>query len=427
MTSPSAPELPWWRLPHGPLLAGLYAAQGLPFGFFTLALPVLLREQGWSLKALSLLQFLALPWALKFLWAPWLDAHGHSRGWLLGLQGGATVLALAMAVWQPGADSLALLAVVLLFNLLAATQDVVTDALAVRLLDGPQRGLANALQVGAYRVGMILGGGGLMWLYARHGSGWMYAAMAGALALTLWPVWRLPAGAPADAHTDRRVATPPARSLAPAQAQGLWLHWWRRLCTPPVRTLALLILAYRLGEQMVGSLVMPFMADLQVPKDTMALIKGVAGSGTSLLGAVLGGWFMWRFGRRAALWWAGLVQALSLVLYAVVSVGWGGMACLWAVTMLEGLAGTMATVALFALMMDVCEPEHAGTDYTVLASVVVGVSGLANLLAGVLGDAVGYTATFVLGAALAVVGVWVVVRWLDHHPVHPRVQAVWRP
>ncbi len=423
MTSASAPEPPWWRLPHGPLLAGLYAAQGLPFGFFTLALPVLLREQGWSLKALSLLQFLALPWALKFLWAPWLDAHGQSRRWLLGLQGAATALALAMAVWQPGPDSLALLAVVLVFNLLAATQDVVTDALAVRLLDGPQRGLANALQVGAYRVGMILGGGGLMWLYARHGSGWMYAAMAGALALTLWPVWRLPARDPAAASPEARGSAP---GTAAMQGPALWLGWWHRLCTPQLRTLALLIVAYRLGDQMVGSLVMPFMADLKVPKDTIALIKGVVGSGTSLLGAALGGWFMWRWGRRAALWWTGLVQALSFGLYVGVAAGWGDLGWLWAVTVLEGLAGTMATVALFALMMDACEPEHAGTDFTLLASVNVMVSGLASLMAGVLGDALGYTGTFALGMGLALLGVWVLVSWVDRHPPHPRVQAVWR-
>ena len=54
------------------LLGALYAAQGLPFGFFTLALPVLLREAGWSLTAISALQYLALPWALKFLWSSWL-------------------------------------------------------------------------------------------------------------------------------------------------------------------------------------------------------------------------------------------------------------------------------------------------------------------------------------------------------------------
>jgi MFS family permease len=420
--APPAAQPPWWRLPHGPLLACLYAAQGLPFGFFTLALPVLLREQGWSLKALSLLQFLALPWALKFLWAPWLDARGHPRQWLLGLQGGAAALALLMAVWQPGPDSVALLVAVLLFNALAATQDVVTDGLAVRLLDGQQRSLANALQVGAYRVGMILGGGGLMWLLAQVGSGWMYGAMALALALTLWPVWRLPSTGLKPAVEPHQVDS--RREHVPA---AWWWGWWRRLCSPPVRTMAILIVLYRLGDQMVGSLVMPFMADLHVPKATMALIKGVAGSGTSLVGAVLGGWFMWRFGRRAALWWTGLAQALAFALYVAVAAGWGGLPSLWAVTVLEGVAGTMATVALFALMMDVCEPDHAGTDYTVLASVVVLVGGLANLVAGALGDALGYTATFTVGMGLSLLGVGAVVHWLDHHPVHPRVHEVWRP
>jgi hypothetical protein len=48
---------------------------------------------------------------------------------------------------------------VLLINLLAATQDVATDGLAVDLLTSAERGWGNGVQVAAYRVGMILGGG----------------------------------------------------------------------------------------------------------------------------------------------------------------------------------------------------------------------------------------------------------------------------
>jgi len=55
------------------LLTALYAAQGLPYGFFTQALPVLLRDAGLSLKAISATSLLFLPWALKFLWAPFVD------------------------------------------------------------------------------------------------------------------------------------------------------------------------------------------------------------------------------------------------------------------------------------------------------------------------------------------------------------------
>ena len=46
------------------LLGSLYVAQGLPYGFFTQALPVLLRKQGMALPLIGLAQLLTLPWAL---------------------------------------------------------------------------------------------------------------------------------------------------------------------------------------------------------------------------------------------------------------------------------------------------------------------------------------------------------------------------
>lgn len=45
------------------LLAALYLAQGLPYGFFTQALPVLMREQGYSLTAISAVSLLFISWA----------------------------------------------------------------------------------------------------------------------------------------------------------------------------------------------------------------------------------------------------------------------------------------------------------------------------------------------------------------------------
>ena len=80
------------------LLSSLYIAQGLPYGFFTQALPVLMRENGASLKAISATSLLFLPWALKFLWAPMVDHIGTRRGWILPIQfitaAGAAALAL---------------------------------------------------------------------------------------------------------------------------------------------------------------------------------------------------------------------------------------------------------------------------------------------------------------------------------------------
>ena len=401
------------------LLSSLYAAQGLPFGFFTLALPVLMREAGWSLTAIGLLQLLALPWLLKFLWAPWVDHHGARRTWLLGLQGCSVVAALTLVWLDLGSESRGLLLAVLVFNLLAATQDIVTDGLAVRVLAARERGLANAIQVGAYRLGMILGGGGLLWLWARTNGSTVFAVMAGLLALSTWPVWQmreLPPGAAHDAMAPR--PRPSAGQLA--------LGWWHRALAPGMLTFAALVFCFRFGDQMVSSLITPFVSDQGASKETIALMKGAVGSGASLLGALLGGALMVRVNRRTAMLSTGLGQAMTFALYIAAALGFGGMPLLWWATVAEGVVGTMATVALFALMMDASDPDHAGTDFTLMASVVVGVGSLGGIAGGVVGDAWGYVWAFGIGTVLSALGCVAMVTWLDRRPTHARVAQAWR-
>src|SRR3546814_8527993 len=45
-----------------------------------------MRQSGYSLLGISATSLLFVPWALKFLWAPYVDRHGTRRGWLLPLQ-----------------------------------------------------------------------------------------------------------------------------------------------------------------------------------------------------------------------------------------------------------------------------------------------------------------------------------------------------
>lgn len=399
---------------HLLLLGALYTAQGLPFGFFTLALPVLLRDAGWSLAAIALLQFLALPWAIKFLWAPWLDHHGARRTWLLALQGTACALALLMSQVPLAVGSPLLLGAVFLFNTIAASQDVITDGLAVRLLGERERGLANALQVGAYRLGMILGGGFLLWMFAHSNWSTTYLCMAALLGLTSLPVlfMREPA------------RTPPPSDLP--RGRALALSWLTRALTPGLLSLAMLIFCFRFGDQILGTLITPFLRDQGIDKATIALMKGTVGSATSLVGALLGGWLTFRTGRRRALLWSGLAQSAGFGLYVAAAFGLGGLPVLWAATVVEGIVGTMATVALFTLMMDASDPAYAGTDYTILASIVVAVGSLGGITGGLLADTLGYGWTFAIGTVLSAAGCLALVGWLDRHPVHPRVARAWR-
>jgi hypothetical protein len=175
------------------LLGALYFTQGLPFGFFTQALPVLLRKEGLSLREIGLTSLLALPWALKFLWAPLIDRYslpvlGRFNSWIVPLQLGSITILCALGLQGTLSHVRFLMAAFLLLNLIAATQDIATDGLAVEMLAERERGLANGLQVAGYRVGMIVGGGALLVLYDRLGSSGTFLAMAALTTLAPYSV-----------------------------------------------------------------------------------------------------------------------------------------------------------------------------------------------------------------------------------------------
>lgn len=394
------------------LLIALYMAQGIPFGFFTLALPVLLREAGYSLTQISLLSFVALPWVLKFLWAPMLDHTGTRRAWLLGFQFASIAGALLLTQADPSNGLIVLIVAAFAFNMLAASQDVITDGLAVRMLDTKERGLANAIQVGAYRFGMILGGGLLLSVFARTNWQVTFLCMAGLLTLTVLPTFLLKETTTAD--------------TARYSAGELLFGWLQRLMQPGILRFAVIIFLYRFGDQMVATLLGPFLIDQGMNKEAIALMKGTVGSATSLFGAIIGGWLAYSAGRRTAVLASGVAQAASYTLYIVAALGMGGVSLLWVATICEGVIGTMATVALFTLMMDASDPEHAGTDYTLFASLVVVMGPIGNVSGAAVADAVGYAPAFTLGSILALVGTLLVVHMLDRKPVPARIEQVWR-
>lgn len=381
------------------LLGALYLAQGIPFGFFTGALPVVLRESGYSLVKISATGVLFLPWALKFLWAPYVDRYGTRRRWLLSLQLASAGVALGLSLLDLSTTLRWLFVGIFLVNLLSATQDVATDGTAVRLLNVQQRGVGNGIQVGAYRIGMVCGGGLLLWLFSFAGWRALFIAMAALLILATIPVWRLRAqldAADAETGTQDRSQEKSATRLA--------VTWWSRLRRPGMVAFILLIAGFKFGNSMGSALVGPFMSDSGLTLGQIALVDGGLSSVAALVGAGLGAWLSFRFGRRHALLVGGVTQTLSLGLYIIASLGIGGFSLVVTASIAEHVLGGAATVAIFALMMDAADKRFAGSDYTLVACAVVFAQGIAGLAAGIVGDMFGFTALFCVALVLSGIG-----------------------
>jgi RhtX/FptX family siderophore transporter len=367
------------------LLASLYLAQGLPFGFFVQALPVMLRKEGRSLGEIGLSSLLAVPWALKFLWAPAVDrfgsrAYGRRRSWIVPVQmlSVATVLVLAATRNAGGV----LLPAVLLLNLLAATQDIATDGLAVDTLRPAERGIGNGVQVAGYRVGMIIGGGILLVVFERLGWCATFIFMAALLLLASAPVLA--------SKEDATVAGTGERS-------GL-VSWLR---VPGAGRALAVLLTYKFGDSFASAMLRPFLADAGLGMADIGVLLGTVGFLAGLIGALVGGALVNVLGTRGALASFGVLQALSIAGYAVLASGGMDARAVWAACAAEHLAGGMATAALFTSMMDLCRPGHSASDYTVQACAVVVGSGLAGSLSGVSAQSLGYAGHFATATILA--------------------------
>ncbi|MBC9249111.1 MFS transporter [Pseudomonas alcaligenes] len=382
------------------LLASLYCAQGLPSGLVAHSLPVLLRQHGVDLGLIGLFKLLALPWLFKVLWAPWIDRIGsarlgHHRGWILPLQatvilclGGLALLApqalFGQAIWL-------LLGLLLIINLAAASQDVATDGLTVRLLPARWRGLGNSLQVGGYKVGMLASGSGLLLLIDPLGWNLSIALLALILVLLTLPIWRF----------RENQQLPRHEALAEPAGPGLLLRHYRGLLAQPgMLAWLLVVLTFKLGDALGSPMIKPMLVDQgwdTTALGQLTLIGSLAGIG----GALLGGLLYARLGALRSLLGFGALQALGIAGMALLVGRGGDTGLVYALCLFEQVADGMSTVALFAVMMSQCRPEHEGADFTLQASTQLLLAGLVGACSGVLAKLLGYPALFVGAGLLA--------------------------
>jgi len=386
------------------LLGTLYFAQGLPFGFFVIALPVILRKAGYSLTSIGFLGLFFAPWALKFVWAPYVDRTywprlGRRRSWILAMQLAGTVVLAGVAI-VPGSDAIAALMVeMLVLNLIAATQDIATDGLAVELLPPHERGVANGLQVAAYRIGMIVGGGVLLGFFDELGHHGIFAIMAALTALASIPVLLTP-------EPPTTATLPSAPPIHFTRLAGAW------------RILALVVI-YKFGEAAAQGMLKPFLVDRHLGVEDIAWISGTIGAAAGMAGALAGGYFVAHLGRKRALIVFGFGQVVSVLGYAYLAFGAPSYRELYLWAGVEHFASGTATASLFTAMMDWSRPAASGTDYTVQASAVVIATGISGMLGGVSADQVGYGPTFLIAAALCLGAVVAAQRLFPRAPFPP--------
>ncbi|AWL29607.1 MFS transporter [Acinetobacter defluvii] len=385
------------------LLFSLYWAQGLPVGFMTHALPVILRAQGVSLTHIGGFGLLMAPWAIKVLWAPWVDrygssAFGHYRSWIIPSQLLTVVILIILsflpiqALNQP-MYLLGFFIALLLMNGIGATQDIATDALAVNILKGEQQHWGNMFQVVGSRLGFIVGGGAILWALDSLTWQMTFLVLAAIVFLNIIPAlcYREP-----QHHLHMQQSKPFDQTLLSSQTLQHIQAYLRYFLHTKIMLLWLVVLcSIKITDGLAGPITKPLLVDLGLSYAQIGVYITMLGAAAALCGAGLASVYLQYFSRVRALILFSILKLTSLAGYVWLADQLEqqmkvNYVLIYLINALEDMFSAMLLVVILTLVMQYSRKSHAGTDFTFQVSVMAAVSGVLYSLSGILGDWLGY-------------------------------------
>jgi PAT family beta-lactamase induction signal transducer AmpG len=365
----------------------LYFAEALPFGVAYDVWPVYFRVHGVSLGEIGLMSLLSLPWTLKLLWAPLVDRYGARQHWITACLALLSAITLVIMPQDASHPSLLLWGLLFLFTTASATQDIAIDAYAVDVATPQDVGSINGTRVSAGRVGLLVSGGGMIFLAEFTGWNWVWIALAAMFFVLAIAAWTSPR-VPLDESARRHALTPVVR----------WLFRWEMV---PV---ILFVPLYKLGDSTLGRMVKPFWVDSGYSLAEIGTISVTLGVVLTILGALTGGWFVNRYGIFQALLWLGITQLVSNLGYVAVAALDLPRESIYVASIVESFTQGLGTAAYLSFLMNLCDKEHAATQYAILTALMAVTRDIGGAFTGIGVEALGYATYFAVTSALALPG-----------------------
>ena len=391
----------------------LYAAQGLPYGLLSIAVPAYMAARGFSAGVIgAYMGVVLLPWTFKLLDGPIMDrwtllAMGRRRPWVLVGQIGMVVTSLAMAVApDPFGQVAVLMSLGFAINFFAAFQDVAVDGMAIEIVPEHEQARANGFMWGGKMLGIAGAAAGGAWMLNVYGLSATMAAHAALVGVVMLVPLLL-----RERPGERLL--PWTHGAASSEAAAMQLEGWRSIGASLLRALrmpaTLVLLAIAFTHGLVNGLfeaTMPLLTvrELGWTDSAYSQLAGTARIVSGLLGMVLGGVLVDRIGRRAGMTVTLLAMGAGALVMALLPALWPSLVAVQTYVIAYQVAYVFASIAFFATAMTVCWKRIGATQFAIfMATSNLGLS-MGSALLGPIGDPFGYTGLFLAAAGVATVG-----------------------
>jgi len=401
-------------------------ASGLPLALSGSTLAVWLTEEGVDLGTIGLFALVGLPYTIKFLWAPLVDAldipvlsHrlGRRRGWLVFSQLLLIAAIVLLGLCDPSVSIPLITLGAVMVATASATQDIVIDAFRVESLDTSEQAAGMAGYVAAYRVGMLVSGAGVLALVAwfeyrgiSRNLAWTWGYVVAALLMGIGLATTLLAREP-DAP-----ARPPVKGGRDAvervvvTAVGAFRDFLTR---PAAIAILLFVVLFKFCDAFAGVLTAPFVLKIGFDKETYAgVVKGV-GFAAAMIGGFAGGMIARALPLSTSLWIAALLQMGSNFVFSWQALVGANVVALTFTIVVENFTGAIGTVIFVAYLSALCgDRAHTATQYALLTALAaIGRTTLASG-GGFVAEATGWFLFFVV-TALSAIPSLLLLAWLQ--------------
>jgi PAT family beta-lactamase induction signal transducer AmpG len=380
----------------------LYFAEGIPYVAVMTLSVVLYKNLRVSNTDIALYtSWLYLPWVIKPLWSPLVDLWRTKRLWIVSLQFVlGTALALVALILPGPLFFRGTLAVFWLVAFSSATHDIAADGFYLLALPPHRQAAFVGVRSTFYRLAMIAGQGGLVWLagFLQEKSGnvaiawaWVFALAAGFFfAVAIYHAASLPRPASDATHAK------PAQFTASYFA--VFAEFFRK---KNIGTILAFLLLYRFAEAQLLKLVPPFLLDtraaggLGLSTQQVGIIYGTIGVIALMLGGVAGGLAIARFGLKHLLWPMLLSMYLPNLVFIFLALARpSNLPLISAALAVEQFGYGFGFSAYLLYMMFVADGEHRTAHYAICTGFMALGMMLPGMGAGWLQEKLGYVNFF---------------------------------
>lgn len=402
---------PWLWVPT------LYFLQGIPYFLVNNISMVMFNQMGVPNGEMSFFTtLLYFPWALKFLWAPFVDLIRTKRWWFLTMQFlmlGLAVLTI-FSIPQPDPATIAamgtevklFMGVLIAFIVMAfasATHDIAADGFyMLALTSGVQAEMIGWRSV-FYRLSNVFCNSALIaipgiiydWTIKQGEQNmplaWKVTMVITAVIFALMAVWHM-------FFTPRPDADKPnAETSVKDIISGFGKAFATYFTKPGLWIAILFMLLYRLPEGFLMKMIYPFLlgaretGGLGLTMQELGVVYGAIGVIFLLLGGILGGFYISRVGLKKAFWWMALAMTLPCLSFVYLSTySPENMVYISIALAIEQFGYGFGFTAYMMYMMFFSEGEFKTSHYAICTSFMALSMILPGLVAGYIQEAIGY-------------------------------------